>query len=205
MYVTKGDTPAAPLLVLPVRGGEPVDLDLYADAAARIVQPDGTLLPCGAVIDRPDDDEPAVAIALPTLDQAGLVLVSVTLTAVAGGKGETFDVEPVIVQDLDGWHTLGSARAEWESAAHIKDARLYTLLQGAREACVAFKPSAGARRPSPTEREAQLLQARNRYAASGIDPATGDDGVDGYAASAFPMDWAVKALLYPPRRLRGIR
>lgn len=204
MYYSKGDTPAAPLLVLPTRDGDVVDLELYTTATAQLVQPDGDVVPAAAaIIDGDDPDGPGVEITVPQLEQAGLVQLTVQLSS--STAQDTFDVEPIVVEDRDGWHTLGSARGEWTGAGAIIDPRLYTLLQAARDACIAYKPEAGTRRPLVTEREAQLLQARNRNAASRIDPASGDDGVDGYSATVYPMDWAVKALLRPARRFGGIR
>lgn len=207
MYYSKGDTPAAPLLVLPTRDGDVVDLELYTEAQAQLVQPDGTVVPASAVLIAADDpDGPAVEVTVPQLEQAGLVQISLQLGNATTGAQDTFDVEPVVVEDrADGWHTLGSARGEWDGAQHIADPRLFTLLQGAREACLAYKPAIGTRRPTVTERQAQLLQARNRNAAARIDPASGDDGVDSYGATVFPMDWTVKSLLRPARRLGAIR
>lgn len=205
MFYTLGDTPAAPLLVLPARLGEPLDLELYGSVEAQLVQPDGTVTPTAAQLLGADDvDGPGVEVTLPKLEQAGLVVVSLQLSTL-DGRQDTVDVEPIVVEARDGWHTLSTARAEWDGAQHITDVRLYRLLRAARAACVAFKPAAGTRRPLETEVEAQLLQARNRSAAARIDPASGDDGTGSYGATIYPMDWAVKALLRPARRLGAIR
>lgn len=205
MFYTVGDTPAAPLLVLPARDGDPVDLTLYSDASAVLSFPDGTTAGAAAILAGEDDpDGPAVEVTLPALEQPGLVGVRVHLTA-AGGRLDTFDLEPVPVQPLDGWHSLGSARAEWDGAKQLDDVRLFVLLETAKRDCVAYLPAAGTRRPAIAEREAQLLHARNRNAAARIDPASGDAGVGDYAVGPFPLDWAVKQLLRPKRRFGGIR
>jgi hypothetical protein len=203
MYYVQGDTPAAPLLVVPARDGDVVDLEPYTAAQAQLVQPDGAVITAAAEIRRDEDEGDVVAVTLPTLEQAGLVAVSVQLSA--DGKRDTFDVEPLAVQALDGWHTISSARAEWDGAKHLTDWRLYVLLSTARGEVAAYAPALGTQRPPLNYREAQLLHARNRNAAARIDPATGDSGVDGYAVGPFPLDWAVKQLLRPARRLGAIR
>lgn len=206
MFYTVGDTPAAPLLVLPARDGEPVDLTLYADAGALLTFPDGSTVTATATLAGEDDAEgPAVEVTLPELSQAGLVGVRVMLNT-AGGGSDSFDLEPVPVQPIDGWHSIGSARAEWDGAKQLEDARLFVLLQTAKQDLLAYAPASQVvPRPSISAREAQLLHARNRNAASRIDPASGDAGVGDYAVGPFPLDWAVKQLLRPKRRFGGIR
>lgn len=205
MFYTVGDMPAAPLLVLPARDGDPVDLALYAGASANLTFPDGSVVPATATITDTDPDDPVVQVTLPKLAQAGLVGVRVNLTA-AGGRSDAFDLEPVPVQPVDGWHSIPSARAEWDGAKQLDDVRLFVLLSTARDDCLSYAPSSAVLpRPSIAAREAQLLHARNRNAASRIDPASGDAGVDGYGTGPFPLDWAVKQLLRPKRRFGGIR
>lgn len=203
MYYTKGDTPSAALLVAPARDGEPVDLEPFTGASARLVMPDGSTATAAATIDV--DDEPVVEVTLPALDVAGLVEVQLILTGT--GIRETFDVDPLVVQELTGWHSISSARAEWPDAAKVDDHRLFKLLALARLDVEAYARAADLALPRPPMhlREAQLMQARNRIAAARVDPASGSGGEEGFAIGPFPLDWHIKATIRPARRVRPIR
>lgn len=210
MYYTKGDTPAAPILVLPAVDGDPVDLTLYSTADAQLVLPSGAVLPATAELhtDEDDEDAPAIAVTLPELVEAGVVYVSIQLSN-AQGRQDTFTAEPFVVQDPDGWHTLDSARAEVKWAKAIdSDVRLYILLRTAAEEvgdyADGYRGWHRGDRPGLSLREAQLLHARNRNASAHVDPASGDDGVDGYSIGPFPLDWTIKQIVRPKRRLPAI-
>lgn len=211
----QGDQPAEPVVVVPARDGDLVDLELYSEAGAWLLDGAGTTtLATATIVIPPDDaidDEPHVAVQLPKLDAAGLSLLTIKLVA-AGGAFDTFEADPVVVDRRDGWHSLSSARIEWETARNLDDARLYVLLETARTECMAFLPAkrrdgiaAGLERPTVGYREAQLLHARNRNAAARVDPASGEGGTDGYSLSPYPLDWTVKQLLRPSRRLGRVR
>jgi hypothetical protein len=205
----QGDQPAEPVVVVPARDGDEVDLELYSSATAQLADASGADVDCAAAIVIPAEDDPDdvahVAITLPVLAVPGLQLLTLQLHT-ASGAVDTFEVEPVVVQARDGWHTVQSAHAEWSGSAALDDPRLYVLLATARLECVAYAPKlpAGAR-PPLNYREAQLLHARNRNAAARIDPATGDGGTDDYSVGVFPLDWTVKQLLRPARRLGRVR
>lgn len=205
MYYTKGDTPAAPLVVVPTRAGDVIELDRYAGASATLTNPDGSTIEASArILTDEDPAGPAVAVTLPQLAQAGLVHVAVLLST-DDGRADRFDCPPIAVQDLDGWHTIASAHAEWSGSAGLDDARLYTLLRIARAECLAYRPDAATALEPVQYREAQLVHARNRNAAARIDPATGDTGTDTFGAGPFPLDWTVKQILRPSTRIPVVR
>lgn len=202
MHYLQGDAPAAPILVVPTRDGDPVELEDYSSVTATLQQPDGTDLVAAASLVE-EEGQRVVQVALPQLDQAGVLQLVLLLTGPTGH--DRFTAEPVVVEALDGWHTLESARAEAKGLAALEDVRLYVLLDAAKRDCLTYQPAAGARRPLLAEREAQLVQTRNRNAAARVDPASGSDGMDTFGTTPFPLDWQVKALLRPKRRLGAIR
>lgn len=195
-----GDAPAAPLALVPVRDGEPVDLEPYSAATALLALPDGTTVPATAAL---EDGE--LTVTLPELTQAGLAWLRVKL-ATEAGRSDRLDAVPVIVQTDDGWHTLGSARAEWRDAGSIDDRRLWVLLEVAKAEVLAYAPALLVTAPVPLNyRDAQLMHARNRLNAARVDPATGDNGGNGFALTPFPLDWAIKQTLRPQRGAKAIR
>lgn len=99
------------------------------------------------------------------------------------------------------WHTLETARDQWVDAP-IDDATLGELLEVAKDAVLAYAPSAediDAEEPEviPTAyRTAQLMQARNVWNSSQASPTGYLDG-GSYTLTTFPLDWQVKQLLRP--------
>lgn len=204
---TLGDTPAEALVVVPTRDGDEVDLELYNDATSTLLDPAGQSHSCpAAIVPAADEDDVAhVAITLPKLDVPGLQLLQLQLHTGSGGM-ETFDVESVVVETPTGWHSLASARSEWAHARELDDVDLFVLLETARIECLAYAPKLPAGTLPPINyRQAQLMHARNRNAASRVDPATGDNGTESYTLGTFPLDWTVQQLLRPRRRLGRVR
>jgi hypothetical protein len=197
-----GDQPAEQLLVAPARDGRPIDLEPYSNAAATLTTPAGATVPAaGASIVTDPDEGPVVAVQLPQLTAAGLWQLHVTITT-DDGASSTFEAAPVVVQEFDGWHSIGSAHAEWPDSRALDDHRLWVLLETAKLECLAYArplPADPPALPPVNYREAQLLHARNRNAAGKIDPSNGDAGGDGFSLSAFPIDWTVRQLLRPQR------
>lgn len=126
---------------------------------------------------------------------------------------DEYDDEPEVAPDYaeDGFHSLDSARYGWLDAPE-QDSILSDLLEVAKVQVLAFAPE----RPStpgtldggdadtdftvPTSyRVAQLMQTRNLWNASKVDPASGGMGEDSFVVRPFPMDWVVKNIIRPKR------
>lgn len=184
MHYYRYDTPGT----VPVRSSSLESFDGFDDATADLVAPDGTVESIAAVL---VDDE--LTVDIPILDQAGLYRLHVSVT----GPGSSRALEPglIPVEEIDAaWHTIDSARREWDGAPK-DDARLYTLLETARTQCLAYAP-ATVIIPSHY-RAAQVLQARNIWNASRIDPGASQMNADGFTVTVYPLDWTVRQMLRP--------
>ncbi|TPW75894.1 phage gp6-like head-tail connector protein [Schumannella soli] len=139
---------------------------------------------------------------------AGLVRVSVTVTA--GGGHVSRELEPIVVESalLDGWLTLETARRLWPDAPD-EDEALHVLLAAARNACVAWL---GGRAyvtgeggdevpvtPSSDWRQAQLMQARAIWQAGRVNRDGGELGLD--TIQLFPLNRDIRNLLIPKTRV----
>lgn len=89
----------------------------------------------------------------------------------------------------------------WPAAYDLDANALTLLLTAARVQCEAYAPAAD---PIPDNyRLAQIYQAR-ALARAGIAGTDGDLMAGTEVITAFPMDWSVKRLLNPERRIGGI-
>lgn len=137
-------------------------------------------------------------IVLPLLSSAGVNILRVKLGTQA--------LTPLrfAVESGDQWVSIEEARDKWRDAPE-SDTALFELLETARITCVAFAPELAEGTAVPLNyRAANLMQARNQWNASKVDP-NGQVGADGFQITIFPLDWAVKALLRPknPRPVIG--
>jgi hypothetical protein len=183
-----GDSPATP-----------IEIDLFSDedtaaypaALVSLYGPEGALVstfPMQPVVDQ------TIVLTLPMdpFDEPGIYNLTVRLMGTDGHLVTLPDV-PLVVQARTGWHSLDSARADWEQAP-ASDVTLHNLLETARIECQAFAP---ARAMVPANyRAAQLLQARNSLNAGQVQP-SGDFGSESFQMTPFPLDWKVKQLLRP--------
>lgn len=115
--------------------------------------------------------------------------------AAADGRVLVDDVQ-VIVEAVDGWHTIATARIAWRDAP-ADELHLHELLTVAREQCLAFAPAREGTPPA-SWRLAQLMHARNLWNADRTGPG-GDAGIDGFGLTPHPLDWQIKQLLRPRR------
>jgi hypothetical protein len=132
---------------------------------------------------------------------AGTYTLVPTLTSPEGGSLR-LGVIKIIVQEDIGWHSLESARYYWADAPW-QDTILTDLLDIAKYQCTEYVGSTTALTylPRAVRRSAQLMQARNLWNASKVDPGTGGFGEDTFVIRPFPMDWVVKNLLRPKRAI----
>jgi hypothetical protein len=196
-----GDVPAFPLVYSPAAE--------LSEFTAAVVYVDDTALT--TVIDGND-----VLATIKLLPSPGVHSVRVVLTNVT--KRETYELEPLVVETRNGWHTLASARREWPDAA-VSDAQLFNLLAVARGQVEAYAPALPHPVATPPEigpngwiyftetpqtgvpdnyRLAQLMQARNIFSATQPNSDTGYVG-DFAPAPARPLDWHVQQLLRPKK------
>lgn len=211
-YYFVGDVPPSALVLVPTRAGDdgqavPIELELWQSCAAQLVTPGGGAIPVDATI--ADDGTIAVDLGPDPFPEGGLYLLRLTLERAAADATEAtpaiaaarqrIDAVPIVVQADDGWHTLPSARAEWKDAGRISDRRLWVLLDIARTQVSDYAPQLlEGQLPPIAYREAQLMQARNLWNASRVDP-SGSSGEDSFAVTPFPLDWTIKQLLRPKR------
>ncbi len=125
---------------------------------------------------------------------------SVQVTLIGTGKRETVAPIRFVVQAIDGWHNLASARDEWADAPY-DDVQLAELLDVAKGAVIAFAPVS---ETVPVNyRKAQLVQARNVWNAAKVAP-SGDMGDGTYVITPRPLDWHVQQLLRPKKGVPSI-
>jgi hypothetical protein len=195
-----GDVPTTPL-VFELEDANPdsasLDLSAFDSAVVTLVSPEGFAL----------GDLPAtLGGATVTVTFPGATLFvepgMYTLMMRLAGTTARTTLPPFyfIVDDVDGWHTLDSARAEWPDAP-AEDVALFTLLAAARTAVIAYAPALLPGVPvEPGYRQAQLMQARNVWNATKSND-NGEIGADGFAVRVFPLDKNIRQLLRPKRGL----
>lgn len=179
-----GDKPGAPLVL-----GLDVDLALYTAAAVTV----------GGVAFATTIDGADLRAAWPTTSVftvAGLVPVSIVLTS--ANLHLSLEGEALVVEDPTGWQTLDSARNEWTDAPY-NDVQLFELLDIAAGQVLVYAPAlvVGARIPTAYA-TAQLMQARNIWNASKVNP-SGDMGDGSFVITPKPLDWMIKQILRPKR------
>lgn len=187
-----GDTsPETRVELVATEDGSPIALGGVTAAAGDLVAPGGAEVPVAVAV---AGDELVLAGGV-ELDEAGVWTLELELTTAAGAV--MVEPAPLVVEVRDGWHTLATARAQWHDAPRL-DVALHTLLAGARAQCEAYAPLLAAGAPVPLGwRDAQLMQARNTWNASKLDPASAGIGGGELVFRPYPMDQTVRYLLRP--------
>ena len=176
-----GELPPIQPLSLPLEDFDSVD--------AEIVNPDGTLTePLAVAL-----DQNGIIVVLDSVHQVGVHQLLITLIGPASERA--LPSIPLVVEDpATPWHTIDSARSEWDGAP-VNDLVLYELLISAREQVLAFAPAVV---DVPVRyRAAQLMQARNTWNAHKRNPGSDQYGSPDFQVSVFPLDWHVRQLLRP--------
>jgi hypothetical protein len=200
-----GDIPAEDLVIEPARGDEPIALAPFTEADSTVVLRtfDGEIVDADflLVFDTGDpDDIDRVILEWPTDESPFRVPGLHTLTVTLAGAERREQLAPVylVAQAENGWHTLDSARAEWNDAP-LQDVRLFQVLELARQQVTEYAPALAVDAPIPGNyRQGQLMQARNLLNAGTVSP-DGGIGEGDFVLRPFPLDWMVKQILRPQR------
>lgn len=183
-----GDNPRVMVQIDPA----PLAVEDFESVDAELVAPDNSSVAATATF---SGDSVAVQLPVDPFPFPGVYGLRVTLTT--ENTSQSLPSVPLVAEERTGWHTLDSAREEWRDAPD-NDAKLYDLLETAREQCARFAPALAEDTPVPSRyRVAQLMQARNVWNASKTDPGSGGIGVDGFVIRPYPMDGTVKNVLRP--------
>lgn len=192
-----GDIPAEDVVVEPQRGGEDVLLEPFDTVIAELYDPSGTEVDSAGFLG--SIDGAVILVEWPSdsvLGAAGLYELRIILENSVTSVRERLAPTYLVVQADDGWHTIDSSRAQWVDAP-LDDRALHEVLSVAKEAVLAFAPAVDPEERPPTNYvRAQLLQARNTWNASKVDP-SGQLGDGTFATRPFPLDWQIKQLLRP--------
>lgn len=195
-----GDVPAQDLVIDPYRADEQITLDPFTDAEVTLYSPTGEeveVVGFAAFINYEDN---LIVIEWPEtspFETAGIYELRVAVSNDVSGVSEMVPPVRVTVDGFDGWHTLDTARADWQDAPGF-DPWLFEMLTIAKEQVIAYAPKleTGAR-PPLAYRNAQLAQARNLWNAAKTDPASGSLGDDTFVIRPYPLDWIIKQILRP--------
>lgn len=203
---TIGDAPVGVFLVEFTEPGGTTAVPLPDDALVSVflVSPLGGRWVCPVVL--PEDGSSVGQDGAPVIVEypAALEFLEDGLwTLQVRVDGQTIRPFRFVVQAIDGWHSLDTARDEWPDANTMADAALYRLLGAAREQIEAFAPlrlTEGF--PPSTWLQAQLMQARalarSMVAQSGDQIGEGD-----FAITVYPLDHVIRALIRPKRGTPG--
>lgn len=106
------------------------------------------------------------------------------------------------------WHTIETARDEWDDAP-LNDDVLTELLAVAQQQVIAYAPTLPVADPPTTEvptnyRFGQLRQAQNLWTAGQVD-SSGGLGEGEFVVRPHPLDWIIKQILRPRRAVPRVR
>jgi hypothetical protein len=190
------DIPAQPLVVDPLRNGEPIDLSLFDEVDASLYDPEGNVIEEEFLAEIVED---TIVVDWPEVSPFAFAgIYSLRLVVRGDGAREQLPVVRLVADEFDdGWYNLETAREDWRDAPAY-DATLFTLLWSARGDVRAYAPMLEfGVRPPVHYRQAQLMQARNQWNAAKVDPANGGLGDESFIVTPHPLDWMIKQILRP--------
>lgn len=187
-----GDVPSVSFGIEPAR-----DLTPFNSVTVQLLDPEGAVVPLiftGSIV---DDEVVIVWPATTPFAVAGVYSLRVTLTNTVTSVRERLAPIRIIVQAEDGWHTVDSAREDWEDAPD-SDAAVYDLLELAKDAVLEYAPALAVDAPIPVNyRAGQRGHAENIWNSTRVNPTTGGDGDGSFVMRPFPLDWQIKQILRP--------
>lgn len=197
-----GDIPSEDLVIEPARNGVTIDLTPFTLVEVTLRDPAGVVVESSGFIGTIDED--SVIVEWPTeavLTDAGVYELVLALTNDLGTVRERLAPLYLVVQeDAGNWHTLDTARAQWDDAPE-DDRELYELLHIAQHAVIEYAPVLAEDEPVPLNYvKAQLMQARNVWNSTEVQP-SGETGMESFVVRPFPLDWQIKQILRPKRAL----
>lgn len=197
-----GDVPLSPTRADFVdEVGNPVAVGEFSSWEAYMLSPTGETL--GTLTG--EDHGNHLDFTWPTttiLETVGIHTIIITFFDLLGVEVQC---EPFkfVVQEIDGWLTLETTRAQWADAP-LDDVFLFQILDTAKEQCLAYAPALLLGAPIPQRYvQAELMQARAIYQ-SVIANQQDNVGVDGFQVRVFPLDFTIRALLRPKRAIGGM-
>lgn len=203
-----GDVPAEDLVIEPVRFGDPVDLTSFNEVEVAVTTFDGEPVETSGFTGTIDYGEQVVTLEWPDesiFTAAGMYAVNLTLSSSATSVRERVAPTYVVVHEDDGWHTVDTLRNEMGNDFSSDDAVIWTLLEVARMAVLAYAPTLPFLVDGVTPVRApinyklgQLMQARNIFNIAKTDPQTTDD-TGMFVVRPYPLDNFIKQILRPKR------
>jgi len=182
--------------------GSPASTQGFNAYASTLYSPAGTSVATLATIQH---DGHGVHVTFPStslLTVPGIYKLVTKFTKTAA-QLITAEALQVVVEQVDGWLTMEQARLLWADAP-LDDVFLFTLLETAKDQCVAYAPVLAVGAPVPERyTQAQLTQARALYQST-IANQNDQVGIEGFTVRVFPLDFTIRAMLRPKRAIGGM-
>lgn len=195
-----GDVPAQDLVIDPYRADEIIELDPFSAAEVTLYNSQGAPVDVVGFAAFINYDDNLIVVEWPEttpFETAGIYELRIAVSNDVSGVSEMIPPVRLAVNEFDGWHTLDSARGDWQDAPGF-DPWLFELLEIARQQVTAYAPALSVgTQPPAAYRQAQLSQARNIWNSTKVDAASGSMGDETFVIRPYPLDWMIKQILRP--------